>query len=338
MKFSFYPYTLQLKHVFTLATSSRNTTPIVLTEIHHNGFVGYGEASLPPYLSENQETVCNFLRKVDLSPFESNFSLPDMIDYINNLSPGNYAAKASVDIALHDLWGKLQRKPCYEIWNLNPALSPKTSFTIGIDSIDNIKKKLKEAGQFGIIKVKLGANSDKEIIRTIRSLTDKPICVDVNQGWNDKYLALDMLAWCKEHGVIFVEQPMPVNQIEETSWLTQHNVLPVIADESFQHINDLQRISGVFSGINIKLMKCGGLHQARHIINEAKKLNLKIMLGCMTETSCAVSAAAQLASLVDYTDLDGNLLITNDCFSGATIVDGKVMPTNHPGIGVLKKD
>ena len=338
MKLSFYTYTLQLKHAFTLATSSRKTTPIVLTEIHHNGFSGYGEASLPPYLNENQETVINFLRLVDFSPFESNFSLPDMMDYIHSLSPGNYAAKASLDIAIHDLWGKLQHKPCYEIWNLNPELSPKTSFTIGIDNPDTIKQKLKESHPFSIIKVKLGADSDKTIIETIRSLTDKPICVDVNQGWHDKQLALDMLAWCKERGVIFAEQPMPVNQLEDMAWLTQQDVLPIVADESFQHINDLNRIAGAFSGINIKLMKCGGLQQARLIIDEAKKLHLKIMLGCMTETSCAISAAAQLASLVDYTDLDGNLLISNDCFSGATIVDGKVIPTNRPGIGILKNN
>lgn len=338
MKLLFYPYTLKLKQTFTLAGSSRSSTPIVLTEIHHEGHVGYGEASLPPYLKETQESVIDFLKKIDFSKYSSSFDLQELVSYISTVSPGNYAAKASIEIALHDLAGKLAGKPCYEIWGLDPQLSPPTSFTIGIDTPEIVSKKAKEAAEFSLIKVKLGKDTDKQLIQAIRSVTDKPICADVNQGWTDKQKALDMLHWCKEQNVLFVEQPMPVSQTDDMAWLTQHSPIPTFADESFQNSIDFDNVKGVFSGINIKLMKCGGLSEARKCISEARKSNLKVMIGCMTETSCAISAAAQLAPLADFVDLDGNLLIANDCFSGAKLKNGKVIPTDLPGIGVQKSD
>jgi L-alanine-DL-glutamate epimerase-like enolase superfamily enzyme len=333
----FRPYELKLKHVFTLASGSRSSTPVMLTELEFDNIIGYGEASMPPYLGESHETAKTFLSKVDLSGFSSPFLMEDILNYIDLLAPGNYAAKASVDIALHDLTGKMLKQPWYRIWGLNPARTPFTSFTIGIDKPEVIRLKVREAAPYKILKVKLGQGNDKEMIETVRSETDKPICVDVNQGWTDKKMALDMAHWLKEKGILFVEQPLPKDLVDDTAWLTQNSPLPIIADEAIQTLSDFKSVLGVYSGINVKLMKCGGLRSAYIMIKMAKAAGMKVMIGCMTETSCAVSAAAQLSPLVDWADLDGNLLIDNDLYEGVTVNDGKIILPDKPGIGISKK-
>jgi L-Ala-D/L-Glu epimerase len=337
MTLQFKPYELHLKHVFTLASGSRTITPAMLTEIRYDGTAGYGEASMPPYLGESVESVASFLMKVDLSGFDSPFIVEDILTYIDNLAPGNHAAKASLDIALHDLVGKLMNQPWYRIWGLDPGKTPNTSFTIGIDTPAVVKEKVREAAPFRILKVKLGQKNDREMIETVRSETDKPLCVDVNQGWNDRSMALDMIHWLKDQGVVFVEQPMPKEAVDDIAWLTANSPLPVIADEAFQTIADFKKVQGVYSGINIKLMKCGGMNAAYKMISMARALDMKVMIGCMTETSCAVTAAAQLSPLVDWADLDGNLLIDNDVFDGLKIKDGKIILPELPGIGITKR-
>jgi len=333
----FTPYTLQLKHAFTLSTSSRTTTPVMLTEIEYDGVTGYGEASMPPYLGESQESVSNFLSLLNLSQFSDPFLLIDILEYIDGVMPGNYAAKASVDIALHDLIGKLVGEPFYRLFGLNPSKAPLTSFTIGLDTPEMIKQKVVEAGPYKVLKVKLGRDNDREMVEVIKSQTDKPLCVDVNQGWKDRNKALEMAVWLKEKGVLFLEQPMPKEMKDDIAWLTRRSPLPVIGDEAIQNINDLLNNRDIYSGINIKLMKCGGLNSAMKMINMARAFGMKVMIGCMTETSCAVSAAAQLSPLADWCDLDGNLLISNDPFTGAEIVDGKITLPDRPGIGVIKR-
>jgi L-alanine-DL-glutamate epimerase-like enolase superfamily enzyme len=260
----------------------------------------------------------------------------DILAYIDHLAPGNYAAKASVDIALHDLVGKLMKQPWYRIWGLDPSKTPNTSFTIGIDKPDVVKTKVREAAPYKILKVKLGQGNDKEMITTVRSETDKPICVDINQGWTDRNMALDMAHWLKDQRVVFIEQPMSKNSVDDIAWLTQHSPLPIIADEAIQTISDFRNVQGAYNGINVKLMKCGGLRAAYIMIKMAKDLGMKVMIGCMTETSCAVSAAAQLSPLVDWADLDGNLLIDNDVYEGVTVVNGKITIPDRPGIGIVK--
>lgn len=336
MVLRFRPYELQLRHVFTLASGSRTTTPVMLTEIEFDGMIGYGEASMPPYLGESHATAKSFLEMVELGKFESPFFMEEILAYVDNLAPGNYAAKAAVDIALHDLVGKLMKQPWYRIWGLNPERTPVTSFTIGIDKPEVVKEKTREASPYKILKVKLGQGNDKEMIQAVRSVTDTPICVDVNQGWTDKSLALNMIEWLKSQDVVFVEQPMPKASVDDIAWLTERSPLPVIADEAFQTIEDFKKVQGVYSGINIKLMKCGGLRKAFSIISMARAEKMKVMIGCMTETSCAVTAAAQLSPLVDWADLDGNLLISNDIFKGIIIKEGKVILPDRPGIGVIK--
>lgn len=332
----FYPYTLELKHVFTVAVSSRTTTPVMMVEIEYDGIIGYGEASMPPYLGESHNTAIEFLSRVDLSNFDDPFMMEEILNYIDSISSNNNAAKAAVDIALHDLVGKLIGKPWYSIWGLDPRKTPYTSFTIGIDTPDVVRQKVKEADIYKILKVKLGRENDKEIIETIRSITDKPIRVDVNQGWKNKSEALKMIEWLQTKGIEFVEQPMPKEMVDEISWLRERSPLPIIGDESVIRLADVRKAYGVYDGINIKLMKSTGMREAYKMILIARALDMKIMLGCMTETTCAISAAAQLSPLVDWADLDGAELIKNDLFEGTKIIDGKVNLSSLPGIGVVK--
>ncbi len=337
LELKFFPYELKLRHVFTVATYSRTTTPDVQVEITYDGVTGYGEASMPQYLGQTVQSVTAFLQKVDLSQFSDPFQLEDILAYVDSLSPGDTAAKAAVDIALHDLAGKLLGAPWYKIWGLNKDKAPSTTFTIGIDTAEVVKQKTREcANQFNILKVKLGRDNDKEMIETIRSVTDLPIAVDINQGWKDKQKAIDEIYWLKEHGIVMIEQPMPKEMIDDIAWITEKSPLPIFADEAIQRLKDIKSLEGAYTGINIKLMKCTGLHEAWKMLNYARAIGMKVMVGCMTETSCAVSAAAQLSPAVDFADLDGNLLISNDRFKGMEVVKGKITLPELPGIGVVK--
>jgi len=330
----FIPYELQLRHTFTLANSSRKTTPDVLTSLEFEGITGYGEASMPPYLGESIESASKFLAALNLSQFNDPFQMDDILKYVDSVMPGNCAAKASVDIALHDLVGKLMGQPWYKIWGFDPADTPNTSFTIGIDTPEVVRQKVAEATPYKILKVKLGQKTDREMIETIRLSTNVPLCVDVNQGWTDKQMALDMIHWLKEKGVVFVEQPMPKTSVDDMAWLTEHSPLPTIGDESVQRLPDVMKAHGVYNGINIKLMKCTGMREAHQMLTLAKSLDMKVMIGCMTETSCAISAAAQLSSKCEWADLDGNLLISNDPYQGVQVVKGKITLIDQPGIGI----
>ena len=336
MVLSFEPYELQLRHVFTVSSYSRRTTPGVQVRIDYDGITGYGEASMPPYLGQSVETVMAFLSKVDLGRFSDPFMLDDILSYVDSLSAGDSAAKAAVDIALHDLVGKLLGAPWYRIWGLNPSKAPDTTFTIGIDTPEVVREKTREcADLFNILKVKVGLDNDKQMIRTIREITDLPIAVDANQGWKDRQKALDEIFWLKENGIVMVEQPMPKERIDDNAWITERSPLPIFADEAIQRLVDIPSVKGAYHGINIKLMKCTGMREAWKMVNYARTEGMKVMVGCMTETSCAVSAAAQLAPAVDFADLDGNLLITNDLFDGMKVTAGKISLSDRPGIGIV---
>lgn len=340
MTLRFFPYELKLRHVFTVASYSRSTTPDVQVEIHYEGLTGYGEASMPPYLQQelgSMESVQAFLARVQrmIGDFSDPFQLEEILARIDALDAGNAAAKAAVDIALHDLVGKLLQAPWYRIWGLDREKTPSTTFTIGIDTPDVVRQKTRECAEhFNILKVKLGRDNDKEMIETIRSVTDLPIAIDANQGWKERQQALDMIHWLKERGIVMIEQPLPKGQIDDIAWVTERSPLPVFADESIQRLKDVAALKGVFSGINIKLMKCTGMREAWKMLTLARALDMKVMVGCMTETSCACSAAAQLSPAVDFADLDGNLLIANDRFRGMEVVNGKITLSDRPGIGV----
>ena len=338
MKLTFKPFTIELKHVFTLSVMSRTTTPAVLTEIEYNGVVGYGEASMPPYLGESHDSATKFLSKVDLSMYDNPFELEKILADIDAIAEKNPAAKASVDIALHDLVGKLLNQNWCNIWGFDKTKAPSTTFTIAIDTPEVVRQKVKEAEGFKILKVKLGKSkeSDKEMIETIRSMTDVPLTADPDQGWKDKNYALEMADWLKEKNVKYIEQPMPKERWDDIAWITERSPLPILADEAFQRLSDMKSMQGVYNGIVIKLMKSTGMREAHKMVLLAKALGLKIMLGCMTETSCAISAASHLSPMVDWADLDGALLIKNDIFEGMKVLDGKCVLSEGPGIGVKK--
>ncbi len=336
MELSWYPYELELQHTFTVASYSRNSTPGVQVRIDYDGLTGYGEASMPPYLGQTVDSVTSFLQKVNLSQFPDPLKMEDILTYVDSLSPGDTAAKAAVDIAMHDLVGKIIGQPWYKIWGYDPAKAPSTTFTIGIDTPDVVREKTLEcADRFNILKVKVGLDNDEEMIKTIREVTDLPLAVDANQGWTDRNKALDEIFWLHENGVVMVEQPMAVDRLDDIAWITERSPVPIFADESVQRVIDIPRLAGAFSGINIKLMKCTGMREAHKMVDVTRALGLKVMLGCMTETSCAVSAAAQLSPAVDFADLDGNLLISNDLFRGVQVADGRLSLPDLPGIGIV---
>jgi len=342
------PLLLELRHPFRLATGSRTHTNDVLTEIRQGEHIGYGEAAMPPYYGENQETAMAFLAKaaevlamIELEagtdsarPGNPASNIPTIMQAIDVIAPGNNAAKASVDIALHDLWGKTLGKPLWQLLGTNPENMPPTSFTLGIDTPAVLRQKLAEAADFHIIKVKLGSEDDRQIIRTIRELSDLPIYADANQGWTDRHAALDLIHWLAEQNVQLIEQPSPKDDLDAAAWLTERSPLPIIADESFQRLSDLDRVANCFHGVNIKLMKCTGLAEGMRIATAARARGLKLMIGCMTETSCGILAAATLAPRCDFADIDGCWLIRNNPFELPGLAEGKVVLRDVAGIGL----
>lgn len=344
MQFRYYPYPLQLQHTFTVSGCSRSQTPDVLIAISHNGVTGYGEASMPPYLGESIESVCAFLSRVDLAQFDDPLRVDDILSYVMHLDDSdveahNFAAKAAIDIALHDLVGRLLGQPLWRLFGLSPERCTYTTYTIGIDTPEVVRQKVREVeGRFGRLKVKVGVPGDRELIQSIREVSDLPLTVDANQGWNSPEEALEQIKWLQSQGVIMIEQPLSKFDLDGLRWLTERSPLPIILDESVQGPADVIRLKGCCHGINIKLMKCGGLAPARLMIQLARMQGMQVMLGCMTETSCAVTAAAQLSPCADYLDLDGNLLISNDPFCGGMkVVDGKVTLQNEPGLGIYEQ-
>jgi L-alanine-DL-glutamate epimerase-like enolase superfamily enzyme len=335
MELTYQPFELQLKHTFTIAKFSRTSTPVMLLQIKHAGFTGYGEASMVPYMGETYDTATGFLKNVDAAQFKYPFNFAEIIAYLDNIAPGNTAIKAGIDIALHDLEGKIKQQPCWQLLGSNPAAMPVTSFTIGIDTLDIMRQKVLEAANdYKVIKVKLGRDNDKELIQAIRSVTDLPLYVDANQGWTDLEKSLDLTYWLQEQGVLLIEQPMLKTDTDSNAWLTERSPLPIIADEAVQRLADIEKLKGAYHGINIKLMKSAGIYEAHQMLLKARELDLKVMIGCMTETSCAALAGAALAPQCDWADLDGPFLTSNNPFKLPDFVDGKWVLGNESGLGL----
>lgn len=334
MKLSYQPFNLELKHAFTIAKFSRTATPIMLVQLEHEGCVGYGEASMVPYMGESHVTAAEFLSKIDVGQFKYPFNYGGIINYLDSLALSQPAIKAAIDIALHDLDGKLQGKPCWQLLGSDPAMMPVTSFTIGIDTPEVIRQKVKEAEGFKVLKVKLGRDSDKELITTIRGLTNVPLYVDANQGWTDRRQSLDLIYWLHEQGVQLVEQPMAKTDVEGNAWLTRHSPIPIIGDEAVQRLSDVDMADGVYHGINVKLMKSAGMHEAKRMIDRARQLGLKVLIGSMSETSCASLAAAALAPQCDWADIDGPFLTVNNPYKTPEIVDGMYRLSDKAGLGL----
>ena len=327
-------YELELKHQFSIAKFSRTSTPILLLKLNYEGFSGYGEASMVPYMGESYESAHAFLNKVDFSRFAYPFNFAEIITYLDSLATGNPAIKAAIDIALNDLNGKILNQPCYQIYGADKNLMPVTSYTVGIDTPQVIREKLKDATNFKVIKVKLGRDNDQELIKTIRSITDLPLYVDANQGWSDRKKAIDLCYWLHDQGVLLIEQPMDKNDLEGNAWLTQRSPIPILADEAVQRLADMDNLKGAYHGINIKLMKSTGMYEAHQMILKARSFGMKVLIGCMSETSIGSLAGAALAPLCDWADLDGPWLTKNNPFDTPKLENGKYVLNDLPGLGL----
>jgi L-alanine-DL-glutamate epimerase-like enolase superfamily enzyme len=334
MQASYISYHLDLKHPFAIAKFSRTSTPLLLLRLRYEQAEGYGEASMVPYMGESYESATAFLAKVDWSCLTYPFNFPEIIAYLDSLAAGHPAIKAAIDIALNDLNGKLQQKPCYQIYGADLQKMPVTAYTIGIDSPEVIREKVADAAGFKVLKVKLGRDNDKELISTVRSLTNLPLYVDANQGWDNRKKAIDMIYWLHDQGVVLIEQPMNKADTEGNAWLTGRSPIPILADEAVQRLADLEQIKGAYHGINIKLMKSAGMYEAHQMILKARSYGMKILIGCMSETSCASLAAAALAPLCDWADLDGPWLTRNNPFTVPELQQGKYQLKDLPGLGL----
>lgn len=296
---------------------------------------------MPPYYGENHDTASAFLNKAKVVLAQlsdclslSEASLQIIMTEIDALAPGNHAAKAAVDLALHDLWGKSSGLPLWKLLHIDPAKMPPTSFTLGMDTPEILREKMLESADFQIIKIKLGSENDREIIRTIREISNKPIYVDANQGWKNREQALELVEWLATQNVLLIEQPFHKDDMESAAWLRERSPLPIFADESMQRLADLDRVADAFHGVNIKLMKCTGLSEGLRIARAACERGLQLMVGCMTETSCGISAAALLAPMCDHADTDGCWLIRNNPFHMPALQGGKIQLSDAPGLGL----
>lgn len=334
MQVRYRPYELALKHPFSIAKFTRTSTPLLLLKLTLNRVDGYGEASMVPYMGETYQGAEQFLSKVNWEKISYPFNFEEIIAELDLIAEGQPAIKAAIDVALNDINGKMLNKPCYEIYGAAPEKMPVTSYTIGIDTSEVIRKKLKDAEAFKVVKVKLGRENDREIIETIRSITNVPLYVDANQGWDDKEKAIDLIYWLHDKGVELIEQPMDKNNTDGNAWLTERSPVPLLADEAVQRFKDLDSLKGVYHGINVKLMKSCGMYEGHKMISRAKQLGMKVLIGCMSETSCATLAAAALAPLCDWADLDGPFLTTNNPFKNPDFRNGKWMLNNAPGLGL----
>jgi len=241
-------------------------------------------------------------------------------------------------MALLDWVGRRFHAPLYRLLGLDRSKTPITTFSIGIDEPEVIEQKVREAEGFPVLKIKVGLDNDAEILAAVRRVTGKPLRVDANEGWRDKEQALERIRWLQGMGVELVEQPLPAAMLEETAWLRGRVDIPIIADEAVHRARDIPKVAGAYDGVNIKLMKAGGLQEAIRMIHVARALDMKVMLGCMIESSVAISAAAHLSPLVDYADLDGNLLIARDPFVGVAVDQGRLILNDLPGLGIRERE
>jgi len=302
-----------------------------------DGVTGVGEAAPIIRYQENAESARRAVESVRgwlaaADPWRFSKLLAEVFQRVQ----GQYAAKAAIDTALTDWVTKKLGVPLHRYLGLDPGDAPVTTFSIGIDTPEKTREKAREAAPFPILKIKVGLNTDEETIEAVRSVARKPLRLDANEGWKDKEEAVRKINWLESQGAELVEQPMPAAMLEETRWVRSRVHIPLIADEACLHPQDIPKIRESFDGVNIKLMKCGGIWQALKMIQTARALGLKIMLGCMIESSIGITAAAQLSPLADYADLDGNLLISNDPYSGVRVEQGKLILPEGPGLGLRR--
>ena len=326
---------LFLKDTWTISRNSADFKDNVFVRIEKDGITGFGEAAPNVrYGEDHVKTTAHLNRIKDLVEKYDLCHYVDLKDVLFASISGQNCARCALDIAIMDWVGKKLKLPLYKIWGLDQSKTPRTSYSIGIDTIEVVKKKVYQAENYPLLKIKVGGEHDEEIIRTIRSITDKPIRVDANEGWKSKEVALEKIKWLQTMNIEFVEQPLPADMIEETKWLRNRIEIPILADEAVKTAEDIPKLAEAYDGINIKLMKSGGPQEAMRMIYIARAMKMKIMLGCMIESSIAISAAAHLSPLVDWADLDGNLLLKKDPYKGVGVDKGKLVLSDQPGLGI----
>ena len=327
---------LKLRHTWTTVMSSSDYRDTLHVRYTSGGITGRGEGAPIVRYHENAESarkavesVRPLLESADPRQFEK------IMAQVFRRVTGEWAAKSAIDIALMDWAGQKLGVPLYALFGFDPKDAPVTTFSIGIDTPEVTRQKTREAAAYPVLKVKVGLATDEPTIEAIRSVTNKPLRVDANEGWKDKEEAVRKINWLEKRGVEFIEQPMPAEMLEETRWVRSRVHIPVIADEACQHASDIPKLATAYDGVNIKLDKAGGVLEAHRMIQIAKALGMKTMLGCMISSSVTVTAAAHLSPLVDYADLDGNLLIANDPFHGVRVERGKLVLPDRPGLGLV---
>ena len=338
MKLSFETMDLHPRHTFTIARQEDTGEGFrnVVVKLEHDGLTGWGEAAPEVYYGENWRTVTAALETLRplLEQEESPWGAERLMQELDRTLSGNWSAKAAIDMALYDLQGKLCGRPLYEILGLDPSDAPLSTFTISIDRLEVVRRKLREAAACLRLKIKLGGPEDLEIMEMVRQEVPEAIVrVDANTGWTP-HTALEMIEKLVDYKVEFVEQPLPVTDQEGMRWLKARSPLPLFADESCCRLEDVPAVAGLFDGVNIKLAKSGGIRHALKMIHCARALELKVMLGCMIESSIGITAAAQISPLVDYTDLDGAALLADDPFRGMEFESGRLRLPTSPGLGV----
>ncbi len=328
--------TLKTRHVFAISRGASDTFGGAVVRLEHWGLEGVGEAAPSPYYGENQATVLAALETLKTELPDDPFLVGPLHERMDRRLRLNPSAKAAVDIAVHDLIGKKLGIPLHSFFGLPAASAPRTSFTIGIDDVKMMMQKVLEAAEFPVLKVKVGTDRDEQVMDAIRSVTDKTLRVDANCAWTPRE-AVRKIAMLERYNIEFVEQPIPPGDIPGMRFVRENVSLPIIADESVETSVDIQPLAGAVDGINIKLMKCGGLREAVKMIHVARALGMKIMLGCMVESSVGITAAAHISPAVDYADLDGNLLLARDPFEGVEVKQGQIMLPSEPGLGVRSR-
>ncbi|MBB4638429.1 dipeptide epimerase [Longimicrobium terrae] len=345
MKLSFEIVELQTKHAFNIARQvgppSRRLVWVRVRD--SDGVEGWGEASPQPFYGETADTVTAILPRLAEALEEAAggdpFALERIDDAVHHALAHNGSARVAISAAMHDLVGKRLGVPVWKLWGLDPAAAPRSSFTIGIDELEVMRAKVREAAAYPILKIKVGTPRDREILSMIREeAPGKTIRVDANTGWSAKQ-TIAVMPMFQEFGVEFVEQPLPAHDLAGLRLVRENSPLPIIADESVENATDVAKLAGVVDGVNIKLSKCGSLREAIRIIHAARAHNMKVMLGCMIESTLGIAAAVQITPLVDYVDLDGAALLAHDPFAGPGIeADGTVRFNSEPGLGVRRRE
>jgi len=328
---------LRTRHPFIIARggSSEHRT-VMVRLIDREGREGWGEAAPASYYGESPETVLAALQSYATVLPADPFDLENAERAQYSLMNRNASARAALSAALHDLVGKRLGVPLYRLWGLDPDKAPRSTFTIGLDTAERMQQKVREAEPYPILKVKLGTDRDIDILKTIRNATHKEIRVDANCAWTVKQ-AIRMLPVLEEFGVKALEQPLVAEDLDGLAEVSRRSSIPVIADESCETAADIPRLVGKVDGINIKLAKCGSLREALRMIALARAHHMTVMVGCMIESSLAITAAAHFTPLVDLVDLDGAALLAEDPFVGATIAGGQVRLPSGPGLGVTRR-